>query len=330
MNRTLQEQLADRILIHLRPHLKRRFEIKDLAKRFKAEISDFNTALRILNEWGYRFLQDKSKISFVSAPDILSATEIGHKLKTKFIGKVIHSFNTVKSTNDTARQLAEKGATEGTIVTAEKQTLGKGRLGRSWHSPEKMGIYVSIVLRPKFSPDKAPGLSIMSALAVAETLNEHSPKKVQIKWPNDILINGRKVSGVLTELSAEKNKINHVIVGIGINVKQSQIDFPPNFRAAATSLTCETGNEVSRVELLKQLLFCFEKEYLRYKKGQLAKSLPRIRKWSSLLNREVALRWNGATVTGRAVDIDLSGSLIIESAGNRMTVSSGEVTVVKE
>jgi len=330
MNRTALEPLADRILLLLRAKPKNKVEVKNLAKKFKSCISDIHASLRILNEWGYEFHQDKTIISYVSSPDVLSGTEISFHLKTKFIGKIIHSFNTVKSTNDIAHQLADKGAVEGTIVTAEKQTLGKGRLGRSWHSPEKMGIYVSIILRPKFPPDKAPGLSVMSALAVAETLNEYSPGKVQIKWPNDVLINGRKVSGVLNELSAEKNKINHVIVGIGINVKQSENDFPPNLRTTATSVRRETGKENSRAELLKLLLRNFENEYVRYKKNQLGKSLPKIRKLSSLLNKEVALQWGGAALSGMAVDIDQSGSLIIESNGNRVAVSSGEVTVVKK
>ncbi|HEX2897298.1 MAG TPA: biotin--[acetyl-CoA-carboxylase] ligase [candidate division Zixibacteria bacterium] len=330
MNRTQLEQLADKVLLVVRSKPKSKFEIKSLAKRFKAEISDLNAALRIIHEWGYKLIQVQNRISFLSAPDVLSATEISFNLKTKLIGKVIHSFNTVKSTNDIAHQLAEKGAVEGTIITAEKQTLGKGRLGRSWHSPEKMGIYVSIILRPKFSPDKAPGLSIMSALAVAETLISNNIKNVQIKWPNDILINGRKVLGVLTELSAEKNRINYVIVGIGINVRQSENDFPPNIRALATSVKRETGQEILRVELFKQLLVNFEKEYALYKKSQLAKSLARIRKISSLLKQEVALKWNGAVVTGMALDIDPTGSLLIQSGENRLTISSGEVTVVKK
>ena len=151
MNRTSLEQLADRILLFLRSTPKRKIEINNLAKKLKAESTNVKAALRILNEWGYKFQQDKNRISFVSAPDILSATEISHKLKTKFIGRIVHSFNTVKSTNDIAHQLADKGTIEGTIVTAEKQTLGKGRLGRSWHSPDKMGIYVSIILRPSIS-----------------------------------------------------------------------------------------------------------------------------------------------------------------------------------
>lgn len=330
MNRTQLEQLADRILIFLRPKPKNRIEIKSLAKKFKTEPVEINAALRIIHQWGYRLHQHQNKISFVSAPDVLSATEISYKLKTKLIGKAIHSFNTVKSTNDIAHQLAEKGAAEGTIVTAEKQTLGKGRLGRSWHSPEKLGIYVSIILRSRFSPDKAPGLSVMSALAVAESLTSLGIKNVQIKWPNDVLINSRKVSGVLTELAAEKNKINYIIVGIGINVKQSESDFPLNIRATATSVKSETGKEVSRVDLLKTLLLNFEKEYTQYKKGQLTKSLARIRKLSSLLNQEVALKWNRTTVTGKAIDINRTGSLIIESCENRLTVSSGEVTIIKK
>ncbi|MGH8015941.1 MAG: biotin--[acetyl-CoA-carboxylase] ligase [Candidatus Zixiibacteriota bacterium] len=330
MNRVSLEQLADKIILFVRSNPKKKIELKALAGRFKAESSDITSALRISANWGYQFFQEKSRISYVSAPDILSATEIGFGLKSKFIGRVVHSFNIVKSTNDIANELAEKGAVEGTIVTAEKQTLGKGRLGRSWHSPEKMGIYVSIVLRPKFPPEKAPGLSIMSALAVAETVVERGVKKVQIKWPNDVLINGRKVAGVLTELSAEKNKINHVIVGIGINVKQTESDFPANIRNNATSVERESKKELKRVELLKMLLQVFEKEYQQYRKNQLLKSLPRIRKLSSILNQEITLSWPGNTLNGTAVDIDASGALIVESNGNRTTVSSGEVTVVKK
>lgn len=330
MNRTQLEQLADKVLLFVRSKPKSKFEIQSLAKRFKAEIFDLNAALRIIHHWGYKLIQDKNRISFQSAPDVLSATEISHNLKSKLIGKVIHSFNTVKSTNEIAHQLAEKGAPEGTIITAEKQTLGKGRLGRSWHSPEKMGIYVSIILRPKFSPDKAPGISIMSALAVAETLISNKVQNVQIKWPNDVLLTGRKVSGVLTELSAEKNKINYVIVGIGVNVRQSESDFPPNIRNIATSIQRETGQDFSRVELLKKLLVNFEKEYALYKKNQLGKSLARIRKISSLLKQEVALKWNGALVTGMALDIDPTGSLLVQSGENRLSISSGEVTIVKK
>jgi BirA family biotin operon repressor/biotin-[acetyl-CoA-carboxylase] ligase len=330
MNRTALENLADRIILYLRIHPKKNYELSVISRKFKAEIADVSAALRIAGGWGYKFYQEKKGISFISAPDILSAPEISFGLKSKTIGKVIHSFNTVKSTNDLAHELAQKGAVEGTVITAEKQTLGKGRLGRSWHSPEKMGIYVSIVLRPKFAPPKAPGLSIMSALAVAESLIKSGVKNVQIKWPNDVLISGRKTAGVLTELSAEKNKINYVIVGIGINVKQLETDFPPNIRNTATSVEREFKNEMRRVELLKTLLFNFENEYQLYKKYQLTKSLSRIRKLSLILNQEITLAWPGNTLNGKAVDIDSTGALIVENSTGRSSVSSGEVTVVKK
>jgi len=330
MSHSNLEQLADRIILLVRSNPKKKFELKGLVKKFKAGASDINAALRISSGWGYKFFQKRDKISFVSAPDILSSTEIGYKLKTKIIGRKIHSFNTVKSTNEIAGELADKGAVEGTIVTAEKQTLGKGRLGRSWHSPEKLGIYVSIILRPKFPPEKAPGLSIMSALAVAETLSDCGVKNVSIKWPNDVLINNKKTAGVLTELSAEKNKINHVIVGIGINVKQSETDFPSNIRESATSIQSESKKTFARVELFQKLLRSFEKEYQLYRKSQLSKSLSRIRKISAILNQDITLARSGNTITGRVVDIDSAGSLVVESNGVRKTVSSGEVTVVKK
>jgi len=330
MNRVGQQQLADRILLYLRSRPKRKVELKALVKRFRTELADINTSLRILHEWGYQFRQEGSKISFTSAPDILAATEIGYKLQTKFVGKIIHSFNTVKSTNDIACQLAEKGALEGTIVTAEKQTLGRGRLGRSWHSPEKMGIYVSIILRPKFPPEKAPGLSIMTALAVAEAIDKLCAQRVQIKWPNDVLISSHKVAGVLTELVAEKNKIGHIIIGIGINANQQRNEFPPSISETATSIRNETGQEISRVSLLKDVLGNFEKLYRFYKKSQLTKLLPKIKKYSSLLGQEISVQGNGSTISGRAVDIDKSGVLIIEWNGIRTTIASGEVTVVKK
>jgi BirA family biotin operon repressor/biotin-[acetyl-CoA-carboxylase] ligase len=329
MNRTALEQLADKVLLAVRSKPKSKLEIQSLAKEFKAEISDLNAALRIIHQWGYQLTQDKSKISFISAPDVLSATEISNNLKSRLMGKVIHSFNTVKSTNDIAHQLAEKGATEGTIVTAEKQTLGKGRLGRSWHSPEKMGIYISIILRPKSTPDKAPGISVMSALAVAEVLKKYCPGKVRIKWPNDVLLDGRKVAGVLTELDAEKNKINHVVVGLGINVNQTAKEFPANIRLTATSVRIETGRETSRVGLLKETLQVFEKEYRQYRKSQLSKSLSRIRKFSSLLNQNVSIQSGSEIIAGKAVDIDKTGSLIMETESGRRVISSGEVTVIK-
>lgn len=330
MNRSSQEQLADRIILLIRTKPNAKFKLEQLAKKLKVTPQQMNSAVKVIKEWGYKINLNKLEVSFQSAPDILSATEISYELKNKLIGRQIHSFNSVKSTNIVANQLADKGAPEGTIVTAEKQTLGKGRLGRSWHSPEKVGIYLSIILRPKFSPDKAPGLSVMSALAVAEALSRYCADSVQIKWPNDVLINGRKVAGVLTELDAEKNKINHVVVGIGINVNQTKKDFPKTIGQTATSVGIESSELINRVDLLKSTLRVFEKEYRGYQKNQLSSSLKRIRKFSSLINKDISVKSGSEVISGKAVDIDKSGSLIILNDSGRKVISSGEVTVLKE
>jgi BirA family biotin operon repressor/biotin-[acetyl-CoA-carboxylase] ligase len=330
MNQNHLEQLADKILATIRTRPKQIFKIIALGKKLKADGSEIHAAAKILKSWGYGVKLSKSEIVFVSAADSLSATEINHYLKTKIIGKKILSFHSVKSTNDIAAQMAAKGAAEGTVITAEKQTLGRGRLGRSWHSPEKVGAYISIILRPKITPDKAPGLSIMTALAAADTFEKQCPGKIKIKWPNDVLINKRKISGVLTELYTDKNKTDYIIVGIGININQKPNDFPKSVKKTATSLRQATGRKMNRAELTAEFLKCFEREYKSYQKNQLAGSIKRIRSYSSLLGQTLTLRTGANRITGQAVDIDKTGALIIERDGEQITLSGGEVTIVKK
>ncbi|MFQ5453482.1 MAG: biotin--[acetyl-CoA-carboxylase] ligase [Candidatus Zixiibacteriota bacterium] len=327
------EKLADNILLYIRSTKKVR-RVNFLLKKFKTPAEDIISALILIESWGYKIRKSKrtkfSDIIFVSAPDSLNSTEIGYQLNTKTIGKKIYAFQSVKSTNDIASQLAENCEPEGTIVTAEKQTKGKGRFGRKWYSPLQAGIYLSIILKPKFKTELAPGISIMTALALADAINEYCPGKVQIKWPNDILISGKKTAGILTELSADRNKIKHIIVGIGINVNHKTENFPENILKTATSLRIANHKKIDRIELLKKFLINFEKEYTLYKKHQLKASHKKIIKYSSLIGTTVKLTSGKKVVIGKAVDIDKTGGLIIEKDGNRITVSSGEVTVVKD
>ncbi len=329
MNHTDLERLADEVLSIIRKKPKHVFEISTLAKKLKSESIEIFESAKILKNWGYGIKLSKSQMAFRHAADTLSATEINFFLKSKIMGQHLVSFHSVKSTNDIASQLAAGGADEGVVVTSEKQTLGRGRLGRSWHSPEKVGAYLSIVLRPKIPPDSAPGLSIMTALAAAETFEKYCPDKVKIKWPNDILLGNRKIAGVLTELFTKNNKIDYVVVGIGINVNQKAQDFPQSLRKIATSLRQVSGKKINRAELTAEFLKHFEKEYKSYLKSQLAGSLKRIRSYSSLLNKTLTLKSGADKITGRAVDIDKTGALIIETRGKKVTVSGGEVTVVK-
>lgn len=194
--------------------------------------------------------------------------------------------------------------------------------------PAGTGIYVSIVLRPKFPPDKAPGLSLATALALADTLSSYCPGEIKIKWPNDVLLAGRKVAGILTELSAERNEINHVIVGVGINVNHSQTDFPEEIRKQAISLRLVTRKLVNRAELLRDFLARFEREYAKFKKSGLKPSRRRLREYSSMLNQPVKLTSGTHILEGTAVDIDADGSLVLLSGNHQLRIAAGEVTVI--
>ena len=287
-------------------------------------------ALIELKSWGYKLHLTDDSVSLVQIPDALIDTEITYNLKTNYIGKKIHSYRSVKSTNDTAQQFADSGEIEGTIITAEEQTKGKGRLGRVWFSKMKAGIYLSIILKPDFIPEKAPGLSIMTAVALSNSLAELTDANVQIKWPNDVLLNGKKTAGILTELSAEKEKIHHIIVGIGINVNHTESDFPDEIKDIATSVRRENGAEISRVVLIRKFLEQFEILYEDYKICQLEKLTQKIRAYSSLIGKNIKLNLGNSFIEGTVLDINSNGALLLNSQGKVVTLNSGEVTIVKE
>jgi len=323
------QPLADRLLLYLRRQTDV-VPVPSLLKRFHIDNDTLNSALKEITGWGYRVKKMRGIVKYVKAPDFLTSTEIQFGLKSKRMGQAAHCYKSVKSTNDLAALMAEQGTAEGTIVTAEQQTQGRGRLGRTWHSPERAGIYLSIILRPNFTPDKAPGLSLMTALALADTLSRYCPGEVCIKWPNDLLISGRKVAGILTELSAERGKINHVVVGVGINVNQRADDFPDELRAIATSLRRVTKKPTNRAELLCEFLYRFEQEYAKYVRSGLRPSRKRLRNYSALLGHQVKLLSASQELEGKAVDIDTDGALVLECRGSRVRISAGEVSVVKQ
>lgn len=324
------EELADRLLERMRRRPGRFTAVASLTKAMKATAEEVDNSLRFLKALGYKVRQKKGLIAFISAPDTLISTEIAYGLKTKMIGRRIYAYRSVRSTNDIAAELAQAGEPEGTIVTAEQQTKGRGRLGRSWHSPPGCGIYVSTILKPKFAPGKAPGLAIMTSVALADAVSKFCQAQVNIKWPNDILINGKKAAGILTELSAEKDKIDYVIVGVGVNVNHRADDFPAELRASATSLRLANRRKVKRVALFHQFLRNLESEYRRYCKSQLSASHAKIRRYSSLIGHPVRLSIGRKIEGGVVIDIDAAGALILEQDGQRRAVTSGEVTLVKE
>lgn len=281
-----------------------------------------------LTELGYEFeIIRNGAVHIARAPDRMIDTEIVNGLRTRTFGRALHCYRQVGSTNVVAIELAESGAPEGTVVVAEEQTRGRGRLGRNWHSAPGLGIWSSVVLRPKIAPDAVTGISIVAALAFAETVDNHLGLDVQLKWPNDGLIDNRKVCGILVELSAEVGRLHYAVCGTGINVAHKETDFPPEIRPQATSLTIAAGRPVDRLAFYRRFLFDFEVLYQRFVRDGLAPLLPIYRARSILLGHTVTVSQGERHTTGMAEEIDEFGRLIIRSQGQRVALNSGEATL---
>lgn len=325
--------LSDDILKTLRRH--QSHSVESLAHKHECEISDVISAIKILRETGYEITKEgKNSFTLKKLPDLLLSAEIADCLPTKMIGREIYSYKTLQSTNTTAAQLARSSAPspDGTIVVSEEQTKGRGRLGRKWDSLSQKGIYLSIILYPQINPTDAPGLSLITALALAETISEYDELDVKIKWPNDCLVNGRKVAGILTELSAEIDLVHYVIVGVGINVNQRRADFSDEMKNRATSLRAELKREVNRVELLQKFLVRFEKRYLRFQKTGLKPQRKKLLEYSNLIGKPIALDMKGKTFTGTVTDINERGELVVDTGRPEGLKSfiAGEVTILKK
>jgi BirA family transcriptional regulator, biotin operon repressor / biotin---[acetyl-CoA-carboxylase] ligase len=303
---------------------------RTMGERFGLSIRQINLTLRELLRWGYRFETNRrGEIRFKSAPDILFAHEITRGLQTKILGKEIRCYRSVGSSNSVAQRLALRDAPEGTIVIAGRQTAGRGRLGRNWVSPAKVGIYMSAILRPEITPAQAPGLSLVAALAVAEAIRDYPGLPAQIKWPNDVVIGGKKAAGVLTELSAEMDRTNFVIIGIGVNANHMPKDFPEDLAEKATSLRSEQGSSVDRVRLVQAIVAHLEHRYSQFLKSGLKEQLKPIKAISCLLSRRITFLIDQKAVSGIATDIDEDGSLVVSIGKRMIRLSSGEVSLAE-
>jgi BirA family biotin operon repressor/biotin-[acetyl-CoA-carboxylase] ligase len=263
-----------------------------------------------------------------SVPDILRRSDIKPGLKTRILGKELHLFPVTVSTNLLAMDMAMKGAPEGTIVIAETQTGGKGRLGRKWISP-KGNLYLSVILRPVIATYKAPLITLTGAVAVATAIRKQCGLDARIKWPNDIFISGKKACGLLTEMSAEQDRIRHIVLGIGIDVNMELDALPADVRALTTTLASEAGETIDRTLLLQRVLRELDSWYRVF----LADELDMLREWTSLnmtIGNRVTVTGAGRTVEGLAQRIDSEGRLIIKlDDGTVQAVAAGDVTVLK-
>jgi len=285
--------------------------------------------IQILKNMEYKITSDQNLgYCLVSHPDLLLPQEIQKGLSTNYIGKVIDYFPELKSTNITAKEKALHRAeriVEGRLIIAERQSAGKGRLGREWFSPAG-GIWLSIILYPQLSPSYISRITLMTAVAVVQAIKVYTQIESQIKWPNDVLINEKKVCGILTEMSTELDMINWVVIGIGINVNINIWDFPEDIQKNTTSLKETSGKEISRVKLLQAFLWEFEKYYEKLKKKEFSSILKEWKLYSHTLGRKIRVDMGEKIIIGEAVEINEEGVLILKKEdGELIKIISGTI-----
>ncbi len=261
---------------------------------------------------------------------LLSPDDIQNAISTERIGKKIHWFETLSSTNIQAHEIARQGAAEGEIIVAEEQTQGKGRAGRSWVSPPYLNLYLSLILRPTLPPSCTPQITLMSAVALAETLQSFITAPPEIKWPNDILVEGKKIAGILTESCCEAHGVVYVVVGIGVNLNYSREQMPKAIQNQATSFLILDQKPMDRIAFTSRLIQDLDRCY-----GILAgKGFADIAKrWESffrLRGRQVRVDMPDGVVQGKAMGIDTDGALILEGeGGHRERILAGDVIPVQ-
>ncbi len=284
--------------------------------------------IKKLREEGYEIEAVTNRGYRLTNPETMyNKRELEQGLKTKTMGQSIYFYEETDTTNNRARELALEGAPEGTLVVAEKQTAGRGRRGKVWESPLGTGIWMSLVLRPQIAPAEASVLTLLCGLATAEAIEAETGLSAGIKWPNDILINGKKAVGILTEMDCEMSEVHFVIPGIGINVNTAS--FPPEIAEIATSLYLECGKTVSRRRLVHKVLERLEEHYETFlRTGSFAAMLEDYRKHCITLGKEVHVLGR-EPFFAEALDITPEGELLVRRAdnGKEEVVFSGEVSI---
>ncbi len=264
----------------------------------------------------------------VAIPDRLSPLEIGPLLNTHDLGQTLHYFEEVGSTSDVAKQLAEEGADHGEVVVAEAQTAGRGRRGRGWFSAPGKNLAFSVVLRPELPPQRAAELTLVASVALCDAVRD-AGVAAGIKWPNDLLHEGRKLAGILTEMEAESDRVHWVVLGVGVNVNVREAELPEELRPIATSLAEARGEPVPRALFAAACLSRLEQWLDRHAEEGFGPVRAAWRERSDTLGREVAVEVGDRSLTGRAEDIDESGALLVRTEGRLERVLSGDVRLLR-
>ncbi|MDE7062931.1 MAG: biotin--[acetyl-CoA-carboxylase] ligase [Lachnospiraceae bacterium] len=301
---------------------------QQLCQRFGVSRTAVWKAINQLKKEGYAIEAVQNRgYRITDTPDILSENELLSIRRTAWVGEKIYYYEATDSTNIRANRLAEEGAPHGTLVVADAQDAGRGRRGRGWDSSSGTSVYMTLLLKPDIDAANASMLTLVAAMAVAEGIRRVSGLNAQIKWPNDIVINGKKVCGILTEMSAQMDYVNHIVIGIGINVHNES--FPEDIARTATSLLIESGGEhFHRAQLIEAVWEAFEGYYERYLATQDLRDL-RSAYDAGLVNlgERVRVLDPKEPYEGVAQGITDRGELIVDKDGTRTLVSSGEVSV---
>jgi BirA family biotin operon repressor/biotin-[acetyl-CoA-carboxylase] ligase len=271
---------------------------------------------------GYRLL---------SVPDLLHADDLYSRLgRTRVIGREIQVFEETTSTNDVMARLGRGGVKEGMVVFAEAQSKGRGRLGRRWISPARKGLWFSVLLRPDIQPQAATQLTIAAATALARAITLQTGVVAEIKWPNDLLIRGKKIAGILTEMSAELDHLREVILGIGIDVNLEASEIPAALRKTATSIRIESGQMVDRAGLAVAILRELDRDYERVKRGEFDLIAEQWQEHCTTIGSQVSIRVGDRVVRGRAEALDTDGALLLRGQhGHLERIIGGDVTMEK-
>ena len=300
---------------------------EELARRLGCSRAAVWKRVGALRRRGYRIEGRRAGgYTLAAQPDRLGPAELAPHLRGAW--RRVHWLEEVDSTQRVARELARAGAPEGTTVIAERQTAGRGRLGRQWHSPAGVNLYCSIVLRPPLAPSAVPQLALVAGAAVAAAVAEETGLSPGIKWPNDVLLGGRKVAGILVEMDAEVERVHHVIAGIGVNLNAPETAFPPALRAKAGSLRLATGRRVDRAAFTGRLLAALEARYGRFVARGFSSVRAEWEAYSVLTGAEVRVASPEGELAGRVLGLDDDGALRLRRPGGGVVrVVAGEVTV---
>lgn len=304
----------------------------DLSQRLGISRAAIWARIEDLRQLGYDISASPHQgYQLLGVPDRLNSDDLlGLVAGNQVIGRDIRVFEETNSTNDVVEKLARDGVKEGVVVFAEAQTKGRGRLGRRWLSPARKGLWFSVLLRPSLHPQAATQLTVASATALCRAIREQTPIKPEIKWPNDVLVEGRKVAGILTEMGAELDHIKHLTLGIGIDVNVAATEFPPELRKIATSLRAEAGQPINRTEFAAAVLRQLDADYARIRSGQFEAVASEWAAQCGTLGKRVTIHVGPRILTGRAEALDYDGALLLRTDhGHLERIMGGDVTVEK-